>query len=86
MATPEVLSALLAGLRDAEWEVRAAAAQALGRIGTAATPAILIALMASLRSPHVKVRVSVAKALGQMGANAATPEILRVLGLAQKLV
>ncbi len=86
VATPEVLSALLAGLRDAEWEVRAAAAQALGRIGTAATPAILIALMASLRSPHVKVRVSVAKALGQMGANAATPEILRVLGLAQKLV
>jgi HEAT repeat protein len=67
-------------LRDKDWRVRYAAAQALGAMGpAAATPEVLQALLACLRDEDGEVRWAAAEALGQMGPAAATPEVLQAL-------
>ena len=64
------LAALGAALEDGEWAVRAAAADALGNIGTPAKPAVP-ALLRALRDDSMWVRRNALEALGTIGcANA----------------
>ncbi|WP_028459444.1 HEAT repeat domain-containing protein [Chloroflexus sp. Y-396-1] len=70
-AVPE----LLAALRDADWNARRAAAEALVQIGAAAVPGLL----AALRDASEWVRQVAASALGRIGDAAAVPELLHAL-------
>jgi HEAT repeat protein len=79
-ATPEILAALAALLRDRNWEVRKHALAAVGGLGpAAATPEILAALAALLRHSAAPEWAEAARAVGSMGPAAATPEFLVVL-------
>jgi HEAT repeat protein len=65
-ASPDVVSGLLAALRDEEGYVRRKAAQALGQLG-AATPDVVSGLLAALRDDNDKdVRFHAAQALERM--------------------
>jgi HEAT repeat protein len=66
---------LLAALRDADWNARLAAAEALGEIGDAAA---VPGLLAALRDASLYVREAAAKALGEIGAPA-VPGLLAAL-------
>ncbi|MCI0727447.1 MAG: HEAT repeat domain-containing protein, partial [Chloroflexi bacterium] len=70
------LPALLAALQDEQWDVREAAAGALGQIRDAAA---LPALLAALQDEHGHVREAAAGALGQIGDAAAAPALLTAL-------
>ena len=60
-------------LRDPDWRVSNAAANAVGELGAAvATPEILGQLAGWLRDPDSSVRQTAAEALGKLGAAAAT--------------
>ena len=67
---------LLAALRDAEEDVRRAAAEALGEIGDAAA---VPGLLAALRDADADVRREAAWALGRIGDAAAVPGLLAAL-------
>ena len=77
-ATPAVVDALLATLRDPDKSVRFSAARALGQLGTQATPAVVDAFLTALRDPDNNVRYSAARALGQLGTQA-TPAVVDAL-------
>ena len=67
-------------LRDAEWRVRGAAAEAVGRLGAAAaTEPFLAALAALLRDAEGDVRGAAAHAVRRLGAAAATEPFLAAL-------
>jgi HEAT repeat protein len=75
--TPEILSHLLAGLRDPNREVRYWMAKAVGNIGgAAAQPEFLALLVAGLRDLDKDVRMRMAQALRGIGTAAATPKVL----------
>jgi HEAT repeat protein len=81
-ATPEVLTALLHLLADADADIstRGVTVGALGQLGAAAaTPEVLTALLHLLADAAANVRRAAARALGQLGAAAATPEVLTAL-------
>ncbi|MCL6540977.1 MAG: HEAT repeat domain-containing protein [Roseiflexus sp.] len=67
---------LLAAPRDAKWDVREAAAKALGQIGAPAVPGLL----AALGDADWRVRSAAAAALGEIGDAAAVPGLLAALG------
>jgi len=81
VATPQVIEALLKALTDAEWNVSASAAEALGYLGVAAvTPQIIEALLKALTDyPDKDVNVSAAEALGHLGVAAVTPQVIKGL-------
>jgi antitoxin component of RelBE/YafQ-DinJ toxin-antitoxin module len=71
-----VMPELLAGLRDAHWNVRLEAAEALVQLGVT-TDEVVAVLLAGLRDAHWKVRFEAAKALVRLGAT--TDEMVAVL-------
>jgi HEAT repeat protein len=73
---PEALHMLVAALADAESDVRAEAARALGETGAAAVP-VLPALSALLADPDPLAREQAARALGRIGSPA--PELVHGL-------
>jgi HEAT repeat protein len=62
-------------LKDEEWWVRQAAAEALGKIGSPAIPALLEAL----KDGMALVRQAAAEALGKIGDPQALPALLEAL-------
>jgi HEAT repeat protein len=71
-ARAHLLPVLIGALRDKEWFVRRAAAEALGKIGTPAVPA----LIGALGNEDVEVRWAAAEALRKIG----TPAVLALIG------
>jgi energy-coupling factor transporter ATP-binding protein EcfA2 len=71
--------------QDGNEEVRASAADALGRLGAAAaTPEVVAQLVALIQDGNEGVRASAVYALGRLGAAAATPEVVaRLVALIQ---
>ncbi|MGH8547746.1 MAG: HEAT repeat domain-containing protein, partial [Methylococcales bacterium] len=61
---------LVNALHDEDYNVRVLAAQALGRLGSAANEAVIPGLLAALRDDHDHVRWRAAKALGGLGSAA----------------
>jgi HEAT repeat protein len=68
-AASSALPELLVALHDVNANVRAAAADGLGRIGTA-TPELVQALVATLSDPNSEVRRYAATSLGRLGSHA----------------
>jgi HEAT repeat protein len=73
-------------LRDPDEEVRYAAADAVGHLGSsAATPEILAVLMQLLRDPEGNVRYAAVRAVERLGASAANPDDFAVSNLATRV-
>jgi HEAT repeat protein len=62
-------------LKDEDWQVRQAAAEALGKIGSPAVPALLEAL----KDGNWRARKAAAEALGKIGDRQALPALLEAL-------
>jgi hypothetical protein len=78
VVTPKVLDSLVALLTDKKPKVRCSAAEAVGKLRTAATPKVLDALVALLTDKKPKVRRSAVEAVGKLGT-AVTPKLLDAL-------
>ncbi len=77
VATPGILAHLANLLRDGNWDVRRAAAEAVGRFGPAAATEPFLARLADLlRDEDSEVRRFAAEAVGRFGPAAATELIL----------
>ncbi len=83
-----ICAELLSHLAGQNENTRKAAADALGRLGSAAaTPAVLDRLLTLLTDPDNGVRWAAALGLGRLGGAAATPSVLeRLLALSQDQV
>ena len=79
LGNPGAGAALLGLLADPDVTTRAAAAQALGRLGVEAAVEPLAQLVARVSEP-LPVRVSAARALGLLGSGDAVPQLVPALG------
>jgi hypothetical protein len=69
--------ALIQALGDSDWDVRRAAAEALGKLGD---PQAVPALIQALGDSDVGVRRAAAEALGKIGDPQAVPALIQALG------